>query len=91
MIARDDLAATGVALVDDGEGVRVTPPSTVSLARAVAVARGYRLPLRIRRQDAATLHHVLADRQSHTLLLLVADERKVGVEQIVRGVALTFL
>jgi len=48
MIARGDLAATGVALVDDGEGVRVTPPSTVSLARAVAVARGYQLPLRIR-------------------------------------------
>ena len=48
MIAREDLAATGAALVDDGEGLRVTPPSTASLARAVAVARVHRLALRVR-------------------------------------------
>jgi hypothetical protein len=48
VIAREDLAATGAALVDDGEGLRVTPPSTASLARAVAVARVHRLPLRVR-------------------------------------------
>jgi FAD/FMN-containing dehydrogenase len=47
--AREDLASTGAALVDDGEGgLRVTPPSTASLARAVAVVRAHGLPLRIR-------------------------------------------
>ncbi len=45
---RDDLAATGAALVDDGEGLRVSPPSTASLGRAVAVVRAHRLALHVR-------------------------------------------
>lgn len=49
MTARDDLAASGSTLVEDGQGgIRVTPPSIASLARAVAVARAHGLPLRVR-------------------------------------------
>jgi FAD/FMN-containing dehydrogenase len=47
--ARDDLGASGAALVEDGQGgMRVTPPSVASLARAVAVVRAHALPLRVR-------------------------------------------
>jgi FAD/FMN-containing dehydrogenase len=45
---RDDLSATGAALVDDGEGLRVTPPSVVALGRAVAVVRAHKVALRVR-------------------------------------------
>jgi hypothetical protein len=38
--------------------------------------------------EPAPLQHVLAHRQSDTGLLLVAQQRQVGVEQVVRGVAL---
>lgn len=49
MTVRDDLAACGAALVDDGQGgLRLTPPSIASLARAVAVARAHGLRLRVR-------------------------------------------
>src|SRR2546427_591627 len=45
---RDDLAAAGATLVEDGEGIRVTPSSVASLARAVAVVRAHRVALRLR-------------------------------------------
>ena len=49
MTLRDDLSATGAALVEDGEGgLRVTPPSIASLGRAVAVVRAHKVPLRLR-------------------------------------------
>ena len=49
MNARHDLAASGAALLEEGQGgIRVTPPSVASLARAVAVARAHGLPLRVR-------------------------------------------
>src|SRR5438067_1717306 len=35
-------------LVEDGEGIRVTPSSVASLARAVAVVRAHRVALRVR-------------------------------------------
>src|ERR1035441_457916 len=37
---------------------------------------------------SALLQDVLADREAEALLLLVTDEREVGVEEIVRGVSL---
>jgi hypothetical protein len=37
---------------------------------------------------SALLQDELADREPGALLLLVTDEREVGVEQIVRGVSL---
>ena len=49
MTLRDDLAATKVVLVEDGDGgLRATPPSIAALARAVAVIRMHRAPLRVR-------------------------------------------
>jgi FAD/FMN-containing dehydrogenase len=45
---RDDLAATGSALVAEGSGLRVTPPSVTALGRAVAVLRGHLLAVRVR-------------------------------------------
>lgn len=45
---REDLAATASAVVAEGGGLRVTPPSTAALVRAVAVLRAHRAPLRIR-------------------------------------------
>jgi FAD/FMN-containing dehydrogenase len=46
---RDDLSGTSVVLVEDGEaGLRATPPSVASLARAVAVVRAHRVPLLVR-------------------------------------------
>jgi len=48
VIARDDLAAVGVSVVEEGDGLRLTPPSAAALARAVAVVRAYRLPLHVR-------------------------------------------
>src|ERR1700730_16810322 len=47
-----------------------------------------RLALRTGGDHAALLQHVFAYRQSRAGLLLVADQRQMGVEQIVRGVAL---
>src|SRR5258708_22253859 len=46
-----------------------------------------RLALRARGDHAALLQHVFAHGQSRTWLLLVADQRQMGIEQIVRGVA----
>ena len=37
---------------------------------------------------SALLQHIFADGEADALLLLVADQRQVGVEEIVRGVAL---
>ena len=45
---REDLAATGSAVVVEGAGLRVTPPSVAALGRAVAVLRGHLLPVRVR-------------------------------------------
>jgi FAD/FMN-containing dehydrogenase len=45
---RDDLSATGSAVVAEGEGLRVTPPSAAALGRAVAVLRAHQLPVRVR-------------------------------------------
>jgi len=45
---RDDLATTGSAVVAEGAGLRVTPPSVAALGRAVAVLRAHRLPVRVR-------------------------------------------
>jgi len=45
---RDDLSATGSAVVAEGEGLRVTPPSAVALGKAVAVLRAHLLPVRVR-------------------------------------------
>ncbi len=57
---REQLEATGAAVVEDGPvgdaggragvavGLRVTPPSIAALGRAVAVVRAHRLPLRLR-------------------------------------------
>src|SRR5229473_6661385 len=50
-----------------------------------------RLALRARGDHAALLQHVFAHSQSRTELLLVADQRQMGVEQIVRGVAAALL
>lgn len=45
---RDDLTSTGSAVLAEGAGLRVTPPSIAALGRAVAVLRGHRLPVRVR-------------------------------------------
>ena len=45
---RDDLLASGALVVEEQGGFRVTPPSIASLARAVAIARGHHLHLRLR-------------------------------------------
>src|SRR5207245_406724 len=45
---REDLSATGSAVLAEGEGLRVTPPSIAALGRAVAVLRGHGLPVRVR-------------------------------------------
>jgi FAD binding domain len=45
---RDDLSATGSAVVAEGEGLRVTPPSAAALGKAVAVLRAHLLPVRVR-------------------------------------------
>ena len=45
---RDDLATTGSAVIAEGAGLRVTPPSVAVLGRAVAVLRAHRLPVRVR-------------------------------------------
>ena len=37
---------------------------------------------------SALLQDILADREADALLLLVTDEREVGIEEIVRGVSL---
>src|ERR1700738_2999945 len=47
-----------------------------------------RLALRAGGDHAALLQHVFAYRQARAGLLLVADQRQMGVEQIMRGVAL---
>ena len=56
MIPRDALAATRVAVVEEGEGLRLTPPSTAALGRAVAVVRAHRLPLHVRGSGDAPAH-----------------------------------
>ena len=45
---RDDLATTASAVVAEGGGLRVTPPSVAALGRVVAVLRAHRAPLRVR-------------------------------------------
>src|SRR6478752_10653657 len=50
-----------------------------------------RLALGAGRDDAALLQHVLAHRQTCTWLLLVADQRQMRVEQIMRSVTLALL
>jgi FAD/FMN-containing dehydrogenase len=45
---RQDLIASGAAVVEEGAGFRVAPPSIASLGRAVAVVRAWNLPLRVR-------------------------------------------
>src|ERR1700738_5297990 len=47
-----------------------------------------RLALRAGGDHAAFLQHVFAHRQARAGLLLVADQRQMGVEQVMRGVAL---
>src|ERR1700704_1416057 len=47
-----------------------------------------RLALRAGGDHATLLQHIFAHRQARTGLLLVADQWQMGVEQIVRGVAL---
>src|SRR4029079_12318801 len=49
------------------------------------------LALRSGRDDAALLQYVFAHRQTRAGLLLVADQRQMGVEQIVRRIALAGL
>ncbi len=51
--ARAELEAAGAAVTTEGspaggEGLRVFPPSVAALARAVAVVRAHRLPVRVR-------------------------------------------
>src|SRR5580692_12235939 len=46
-----------------------------------------RLALRAASDHAALLQHIFPHRQSRTRLLLVADQRQMRVEQIMRGVA----
>jgi FAD/FMN-containing dehydrogenase len=54
---REDLAASGATLVEEGQGgFRVTPPSVASLGRAVAVVRAWKLPLRVRGSGDAPVH-----------------------------------
>src|SRR6476659_3781691 len=50
-----------------------------------------RLALGAGSDDAALLQHVLAHCQTCARLLLVADQRQMRVEQVMRGVALAFL
>jgi FAD/FMN-containing dehydrogenase len=45
---RDDLATTGSAVIAEGDGLRVTPPSVAALGRAVAILRAHRVPMRVR-------------------------------------------
>ena len=45
---RDDLATTASAVVAEGGGLRVTPPSVAALGRVVAVLRAHRAPVRVR-------------------------------------------
>src|SRR4249919_1629053 len=52
---------------------------------------GAGLALRAGSDDAALLQHVFAHRQTRAGLLLVADQRQMRIEQIVRGVALAGL
>ena len=44
---REDLRASGCAVVEDG-GLRAVPPSVAALGRAVAAVRARKLPLRVR-------------------------------------------
>jgi FAD/FMN-containing dehydrogenase len=54
---REDLVAAGAAVVEGPPGsYRVTPPSIASLGRAVAVVRGWKLPLRVRGSGDAPVH-----------------------------------
>src|ERR1035437_2511844 len=50
-----------------------------------------RLSLRAGSDHAALLQHVFAHGQSGAGLLLVADQRQMGIEQILRGVAAALL
>jgi len=45
---REDLSTTASAVVAEGGGLRVTPPSTAALGRVVAVLRAHRAPMRVR-------------------------------------------
>jgi FAD/FMN-containing dehydrogenase len=54
---REDLAASGAAVVEEPQGgFRVTPPSVASLGRAVAVVRAWKLSLRVRGSGDAPVH-----------------------------------
>src|SRR5487761_2465735 len=50
-----------------------------------------RLALRAGGNHAALLQHVFSHRQSYPRLLLVADQRQMRVEQVVRGIAAALL
>lgn len=79
MSARDDLAACGAALVEEGQGgFRVTPPSIASLARAVAVVRAHELPLRIRGSGDAPANAP----ESGVLLDLASLDRVASVDAL---------
>jgi FAD/FMN-containing dehydrogenase len=91
---REELAATGATLVEDGEnGVRVIPPSTSSLARAVAAVRAHRLPLHVRGSGDAPANApqagVLFDLAS--LDRIAAVDGETGVARVEAGCSVAAL
>ena len=75
---RDDLAATGSAVVAEGGGLRVTPPSVAALGRAVAVLRAHRLPVRVRGNGDAPVEPPA----NGALLELVALDRIASIDSV---------
>src|SRR6187401_838642 len=75
------------ALVDAGDAGQ----QVVDLGLRGGGDGGAGLALCRRRDDAALLQHVFAHREAGTRLLLVADQRQMGIEQVMRGVALAGL
>jgi len=73
---RDDLATTGSAVVAEGAGLRVTPPSVAALGRAVAVLRAHRLPVRVRGNGDAPVEPPA----NGALLELVALDRVASMD-----------
>ena len=75
-------------------GARVTPREAreqiVDFRLGGRAETGAGLALRVRSENAAPLHHIFAHGEADALLLLVADQRQMRVEQVVRGVALAF-
>ncbi len=94
MSVRDDLLRSGAAVVEDGErGFRLTPPSIVSLGRAVAAVRAHGVPLRVRGHgdapSTAPAHGVLLELGS--LDRIAAVDCATGLARVEAGCSVSAL